>query len=96
MVDIAKKKAMLLEENSYIQAETFRRKLQNVFYDLNKALQLRPQESRLYEAYSILDELRNEVTKEVDDKRTSLLQHKDEEYKRFCAECDAELAQNLS
>ena len=95
MVDIAQKKAMLLEENSYIEAETFRRKLQNVFYDLNKALRLRPQEKRLYEAYKMLDELFNEVTKEVDDKRTSLLQHKDE-YKRFCAECDAELAQNLS
>lgn len=90
-IDIQRKS--ILAKNSYIQAETFRRKLQPLRCSLYNALLIRPQESRLYDAYNMIDEMLDEVIKEVDDKRAVLEQYAKEEYERE----DADLtAQNLS
>lgn len=77
----------MLARYNYVQTETFRRKLQPLLCDLNKAMISRPQESRLYEAYKMLDELYDEVITEVDDKKAIMNQLAKEEHERECAEC---------
>ena len=86
-MNIDKQKELMLARCNYVQAETFRRKLQPLLCDLNKAMISRPQESRLYEAYKMLDELYDEVITEVDDKKAIMGQLAKEAYERECAEC---------